>query len=117
MTEPTPTPTPWELIEATEHHGAYIVNSWGRTICDLYAMSNPMAASVRNGGTSFPVHFDDMAANAAFIVKAVNNHDQLTADLAEAVRLLDALLGLEKGSGQAALAFIERINGAVEGGE
>lgn len=71
------TPTPWELIEATEHHGAYIVNSWGRTVCDLYAMSNPMAASVRNGGNSFPVHFDDMAANAAFIVKAVNMHQEL----------------------------------------
>jgi hypothetical protein len=71
------TPTPWELIEATEHHGAYVVNGWGRTVCDLYAMSNPMAASVRNGGTSFPVPFDDMAANAAFIVKAVNSHEAL----------------------------------------
>jgi hypothetical protein len=81
MTEHSP--LPWELIEATEHHGAYIVNSWGRTVCDLYAMSNPMAASVRNGGNSYPVHFYDMAANAAFIVRAVNNHDALVKALHE----------------------------------
>ena len=58
---------------------------------------------------------DIQRANAAFIVKAVNNHARLEADLAEAVRLLDALLGLEKGSGAAALAFVERHNGAVGG--
>lgn len=80
------TPTPWELIEATEHHGAYIVNSWGRTVCDLYAMSNPLAASVRNGGTSFPVPFDDMAANAAFIVEAVNSHAALVKALDDLVK-------------------------------
>lgn len=73
-------PQPWELIEATEHHGAYIVNAYGGTICDLYAMSNPMVASVRNGGTSFPVHFDGMAANAALIVEAVNSHASLKAE-------------------------------------
>jgi len=72
------TPTPWHLVEATEHHGAYIVSEWERTICDLYAMSNPMAASVRNGGTSFPVPFDNMEHNAALIVEAVNNHARLT---------------------------------------
>lgn len=44
------------------------------------------------------------------------------AQLAEAVRLLDALLGLEKGSGEAAIAFVERhsadapVNGDVAGG-
>ena len=32
--------------------------------------------------------------------------DVLVNDLAEAVRLLDALLGLEKGSGEAAFAFL-----------
>jgi len=32
--------------------------------------------------------------------------DALVNDLAEAVRLLDALLGLEKGSGAAAFAFV-----------
>lgn len=31
----------------------------------------------------------------------------------EAVKLLDALLGLEKGSGQAALEFVERHGGRV----
>ena len=86
MTEHTP--TPWELIEATEHHGAYVVNSWGRTVCDLYAMSNPMAESVRNGGTSFPVPFDDMAANAELIVKAVNNHDALVKVLEACERIV-----------------------------
>jgi hypothetical protein len=52
-------------------------------------------------------------ANAAFVVKAVNSHKELTAKLDEAVKLLDGLLGLEKGSGQAALEFIERYHAAV----
>lgn len=34
--------------------------------------------------------------------------EALVKDLAEAVKLLDALLGLEKGSGEAALAFVEK---------
>lgn len=34
-------------------------------------------------------------------------YDALVKDLAEAVRLLDALLGLEMGSSEAALAFVE----------
>jgi len=74
-------PTPWEVVETTEHHGPYIITTWGTTICDLYTMSNPMVASVRNGGDSFPVHFTDADANAAFIVKAVNSHDALIAAL------------------------------------
>lgn len=46
------------------------------------------------------------------------HHDyaRLSGELSEAIRLLDGLLGLEKGSGQAALAFIERHNRATSGG-
>jgi hypothetical protein len=62
-----------------------------------------------------PRYVDDaeFAANAAFIVKAVNNHEALTADLAKAVDLLDGLLGLEKGSGQAAFEFVEQYRARV----
>lgn len=107
-------PMPWELIEATEHHGAYVVNSWGRTVCDLYAMSNPMAASVRNGGTSFPVHFDDMAANAAFIVKAVNSHDFLVKAL-QAV--IDAACDYLPPDGIGKDEFINRVLAATDNSE
>lgn len=70
-------PLPWEIMAGTDHHGAYIVSASGLDVCDLYAMSNPMAASMRNGGTSFPVPFRDMDANARLIVRAVNSHDAL----------------------------------------
>lgn len=52
---------------------------------------------------------------APIIVKAVNNHEAMTADLAKAVDLLDGLLGLEKGSGQAALEFVEQYRARVGG--
>jgi hypothetical protein len=51
---------------------------------------------------------DEAAANAAFIVRAANNHDALVDDLADAVKLLHDLLGLIPGSGEAAFAFVER---------
>jgi hypothetical protein len=92
---------PWELVEANENHGAYIVDAWGADICDCYAMSNPLAASIRNGGTSFPVPFNNMSANAALIVQSVNDRpaliaerDALRAALAEAhkgIKLLEDL--------------------------
>lgn len=66
------TPGPWECVEATEHHGFYVVTDYGSTVCDLYAMSNPIAASVRNGGNSYPVPFiaEDCGANARLIAAA-----------------------------------------------
>jgi hypothetical protein len=82
-TTATHSATPWVLVEANEHHGPYICNAWGGDVCDLYAMSNPLAASVRNGGDSEPVLFRDAEANAAFIVEAVNSHATLKARVAE----------------------------------
>lgn len=80
MSEPlhiSRTPTPWEVIPSTEHHGPYIVSPYGSTLADLYVMSNPSALSVRNGGDSKPIHFPDADANASFIVRACNAHDHL----------------------------------------
>jgi hypothetical protein len=82
-TTATHSATPWVLVEANEHHGPYICNAWGGDVCDLYAMSNPLAASVRNGGDSEPVLFRDAEANAAFIVEAVNSYATLKARVAE----------------------------------
>jgi len=63
---------PWEYVPGTEHHGPYVTGPWGGDICDCYTMSNPMAASVRNGGTSFPInHQGERAeANARLIAEA-----------------------------------------------
>lgn len=80
MSEPlhtSRTPTPWDVIPSTEHHGPYIVSPYGSTLADLYVMSNPSALSVRNGGDSKPIHFPDADENAAFIVRACNAHDDL----------------------------------------
>lgn len=49
------------------------------------------------------------------LIKAVNSHEALVSQLSEAVGLIYDLLGLEKGSGEAALAFLERINASVSG--
>lgn len=86
------TPLPWELCAASKHHGPYIVGCYGSTICDLYAMSNPMAASVRNGGDSYPIAFTDADANAAFIIKACNAHDALVAALEDASAFMQGVM-------------------------
>ncbi len=84
----THTPGPWEAIPANEHHGAYVVNHWGSTVCDLYTMSNPSVPSVRNGGDSFPVPFfaENADANARLIAQSpylVEQAEFLLARLAE----------------------------------
>ena len=63
---------PWEYVASTEHHGPYVSCKWGGDICDCYVMSNPMAASVRNGGESYHInHQGDKAdANAHLIAAA-----------------------------------------------
>lgn len=83
-----PSPAPWEYIASTEHHGAYVANSYGGTVCDCYEMSDPSAASVRNGGTSRPIPFADMDANARLIVTAVNAHQPMLEALELARRVL-----------------------------
>ncbi|RUM98988.1 hypothetical protein EET67_04930 [Pseudaminobacter arsenicus] len=79
---------PFELIEGDEHHGPYIVNNYGADVCDFYAMSNPSSPSVRNGGDSKPVWFTDAAANAAFMLRAANCHEELLAALKSAEGIL-----------------------------
>lgn len=63
---------PWEYIPGTEHHGPYVAGLYGGDICDCYAMSNPLALSQRNGGTSKPIwHQAEYAdANARLIAAA-----------------------------------------------
>jgi hypothetical protein len=79
---------PYELVDATEHHGPYICTAYGSTVCDFYAMSDPSSLSVRNGGTSRPIPFTDAAEHAAFMVRAANAHDELVAGLRDIERKL-----------------------------
>ncbi|GFM29237.1 hypothetical protein [Novosphingobium sp. PY1] len=51
------TPGPWDVVEATEHHGFYVISEFGNTIADLYTMSNPDMIATANGGLSKPVPF------------------------------------------------------------
>lgn len=76
---------PFDLIEGNEHHGPYIVNSYGRDVCDFYTMSNTASLSVRNGGDSKPIWFTDAAENAAFLHRAANCHHELVAILQKIV--------------------------------
>lgn len=76
---------PFELVEATEHHGLYICTAFGTTVCDFYAMTDPSSMSVRNGGTSRPVSFTDAAENASFMVRAANAYGEMMAALKAAI--------------------------------
>lgn len=66
------TPGPWEVVDATEHHGFYVNSEFGSTICDLYTMTRPDMPSTANGGPSKPVSFlAEMAGpNARLIASA-----------------------------------------------
>lgn len=72
---------PYELVEATEHHGPYVCTSYGSTVCDFYAMSDPSSPSVRNGGTSKPISFTDAAEHAEFMVRAANAYGPMLESL------------------------------------
>jgi hypothetical protein len=65
-----------------------------------------------------PERFNITWRSGAYYVSVPNYSGGEVVDAAlfdEAVKLLDALLGLEKGSGQAALEFVERHDGRVKG--
>lgn len=63
-------PSPWEYIPSNKNHGAYVLNGYGREVCDCYVMSKPGSWAVCNGGDSEPVPFDDSDANAMLIAVA-----------------------------------------------
>ena len=78
---------PFDLVEATEHHGPYITTAFGTTVCDFYTMSKPMEWSTASGGTSKPIPFADASENAAFIVKAVNSRAALVDALQQIINM------------------------------
>lgn len=87
MSESKHTPGPWEYIASTEHHGPYVAGPFGGDVCDCYTMSNLLAASIRNGGTSYPIPFqaDCADANARLIATAPD----MVAVLAEFIAIDD----------------------------
>lgn len=89
MAETKFTPGPWDYIPSTEHHGPYVTGPFGGDVCDCYAMSNPSAFSVRNGGDSKPIHFqpDHADANAQLIAQSPALYDELRkcADMLSAI--------------------------------
>lgn len=56
----------WEMIAETEHHGAYVVDEYGDTICDLYTMV------VSQDFGRIPASFPNAEKNARLISAAPN---------------------------------------------
>lgn len=79
ITETKHTPTPWKIDEE------YILHD-ETTVGQLWAEGSWSPVP----GTSIPT-FDEMQANAAFIVKAVNVHDELVYALESAKKIIDYL--------------------------
>lgn len=109
------TPTPWEVVAATEHHGPYIVGPFGGDVADLYAMSNPLAPSMLTGGDSYPVLFGGTEANVAFIVRAVNAFDDMFEALSACASILPRyhMKGNTVGDDEELDAVLERANDAL----
>lgn len=105
------TPTPWEYVPSNENHGAYVVAPHGGDICDCYAMSNPYSSAVCNGGNSYPIPFQgyEADANAEFIVRACNAHDELVMALQDGRTQIEYLHQKFQatGSGNGTLARID----------
>lgn len=84
-----PTPGPWDFVPANEHHGPYVTDDYGSTICDFYTMSRPMLASTANGGPSKPIPFlAEMAEPNARLCAAAPMLLEAAEDTLEALTLL-----------------------------
>lgn len=55
--------TTWKVIDATEHHGTYVENEFGQTICDLYVLDRI---------SDKPIEQENSKENAKRIVACVN---------------------------------------------
>lgn len=82
--DPAHLPLPVELVPATEHHGPYITNCFGLTVCDFYTMTLPNEKSTASGGPSRPVHFGNAVEFSAYMTLAANSHAILVKALKQA---------------------------------
>lgn len=81
------TPTPW-AVPVSEGNDTLICEDLGERLGTIIAdVSRP----IKNFTLYRDISWDEAAANAAFIVKAVNNHDAL-------VKALEYVLGFDHGN-------------------
>jgi len=99
------TPTPWAYRPKKYDDWGFIRGADGDVACVARGETSEPHDAHRAAGT------DPYGPNAAFIVKAVNNHDQLVEALTQA---LDRLEMIAQGRKPNATAFIPQIDAAIE---
>jgi len=78
--------TQWSVFDENEHHGFYVEDENGNTICDLYFMDNV-------GKYHHPYNDGGEAKdNAEFIVKSCNSHYELLEALEMVTKASQAVL-------------------------
>lgn len=85
---------PWLVINKDPHHGTYIEDEHGQSICDLYSMSSWNVEGLKDG-TEFPIEFENSENNARRIVACVNACAGIPTFALEATKSMDHLEHIE----------------------
>ncbi len=103
-----PLPDQWEYVAGTEHHGPYVIDHAGRTICDCYVMSPD---PVTNTPRPYWFNEDEAVPNARLIAAAPELLEALR-DMLSMLRAAHYKLGVQADSSKRVLKAVAAIKKA-----